>query len=65
MKKNLIKTPCGLPIGEAVSTIDGEPGLEIIHKGKSEIISLRYLVDKVKKVVNMDNSTSRKTEQGA
>lgn len=65
MKRNLVKTPCGLPIGEAVSTKDGEPGLEIMHKGKSEIISLKYLMEQVKKIVNRNNANSRNTERGA
>ena len=49
MNKKLVKTPCGIPVGEAVSTKNGEPGLEIRHKGKTEIISLNYLIEQVKK----------------
>ena len=50
MNKKLVKTPCGIPVGEAVSTKNGEPGLEIRHKGKTEIISLKYLIEQVKKI---------------
>ncbi len=63
MKKKLVKTPCGLPVGEAVSTKNGELGLEIKHGSKSEVISLDYLTTQVKKLIT--NSDSRKTEQGA
>lgn len=65
MNRKLVKTPCGLPIGEVVSTKNGEPGLEIKHKGKSEIISLKYLAEQIKKITNMNNSDSRNTEHGA
>ena len=66
MNKKLVKTPCGIPVGEAVSTKNGEPGLEIRHKGKTEIISLNYLIEQVKKIINKkENRNSRNTEQGA
>jgi hypothetical protein len=55
MKKDLVKTPCGIPVGEAVSTTDGEPGLEIIRNGKSETISLKYLYEQVKVKLNRKN----------
>ena len=55
MKKDLVKTPCGIPVGEAVNTTAGEPGLEIIRNGKSETISLKYLYEQVKVKLNRKN----------
>ena len=55
MKRDLVKTPCGLPVGEAVSTKNGELGLEIKHGGKTEIISLKYLCEQVKAIVSKKN----------
>ena len=55
MKRDLVKTPCGLPIGEAVSTKNGELGLEIKHGGKTETISLKYLYEQVKEIVGRKN----------
>lgn len=42
MKKNLVKTPTGIPVGEAVRQ-DGAPALHIQHKGRHETITLAYL----------------------
>ena len=55
MKKDLVKTPAGIPIGEAVNTENGELGLEIKHGGKTETISLKYLYEQVKKIVGRKN----------
>lgn len=65
MKRNLVKTPCGLPIGEAVTTKEGEPGL-VIQRGKiSEIVSLTYVMEQIKIKINNSNIHSRNTERGA
>lgn len=65
MKKNLIKTPCGLPIGEAVTTKDGEPGLEIQRGGVSETVTLTYVMEQIQQKIKSNKIYSRKTERGA
>lgn len=65
MKKNLIRTSSGVPVGAAVRTKDGEPGLEVQRYGIIDVISLKDLSDEVIKIINTDSIHSRKTEQGA
>lgn len=65
MKKNLVKTPCGLPIGGAVTTKNGEPGLEIQRGSLSEIVSLTYVREQIELKINNHNINSRNTERGA
>ena len=60
MKKDLVKTPAGIPIGEAVNTENGELGLEIKHGSISEIVSLKYLYEQVKMKVHRKNNKLEK-----
>ncbi len=68
MNKKLVKTPSGLPVGEAVTTENGELGLIIQHGSMSEMVSLTYVKEQISIKLNKLNTqklNSRNTEQGA